>query len=1636
MSLDNRRVVLALTLTPVGPRQQSLDGQVLALHIAAAYHRGSLPKVEEMSEGQVAELRALAQKELLPWVWGPETLTVLAMPTRDVTPLADAVLPLVLQTELLPAGQRTPVLAEGGADAVRKSASAPVKNMPPAYLLWDPDEAMAKDDGAAARPSRLVEDLAALSTLWGGVPEALGLTLYFKIKLSSEQAWLTSRNFAVIAAPSYRDAARQHAAAPATGFRFLDPKDGGSTAQWQHGWEYSGQSQWPQGPKEIWALSKPLVVHPSATGGALRFDYEPMAETAPIVLGLDFGTYWVHTLAAKPWLDRLGEICAQLADPFTRLCKVYQAVHEQSGAEQRAAWQRLLLIAAASAGLWPLRAMRSDQTEPDRELMDGLKQLLSLPSVDPLRHEVDGFLADLAEAEPFLSGEPRGLQRFLSVVRVGTGGAALADEADRATVHTALAATIEALISRPGLVDLVCLWACEHVIKKLRQRGGLGPRSASDAARLAQQLRALLGLPQEGAPEGEPEETQRGPLFLRRLATVRLLRECAAQLESSKPSTSRDAARQDPVAAAALPWFTTQLSEQPDRLRLGKLLPEAPPESIHTGVLACTQEQWSALFWEPIKEQYRANVARATRKLHDEILVPDVPEALPGGLTVQLDLPHADDGQDAATDLDSWRKLAGIGMLVRRAGAGNRWHLASAARVLWQEAPGARPGLSLFDAPAVVPTRLGHSGGEGMLRCSVLTYSQRSLIAANPLAEAAGSDFEIRKTAATGQDIDAAFTYEPVLGGSGAQPDRYKLLRLRFGQSYEVACFMVDTAGGLPDKLTAGAQAPLPYAFRPDWPRLDRASGPADFPTVKIPYFRRVPVGELRLCPGRSGPRGQWPTVPAGCQPLLWEVEPQQPTQQAASRAPLILLGMKEDASFAFRIQPPSTDREVLERWGLPAPHERESLKQILTDYFEALREIAGASKEELKEGLSLDDPAVTAIRIKVERFGWSADNRATGWTPVFTRTLAVDRATDRVQGLADYQHPGLAVSCKVGGALGLSEDAPYELTVPPGELLRLRVHALVPMRFVEGQEARFASFLFTDRESGVPLPHDTQHYELPPVELLIEAASADLPEPWDLFDALSLSCSEFAAEDTQSPRTIEVRLAPISSGNAELQTRFRNIARVELIMQQWRWTGRPQPKLPTELPTGVAWPVPEPVLINQTEYQEWELKAFAGLSPDREALRVPIPYVKGMWQSREGGVVPDLLWKEEIKDHRAQLWRFAVRVHSRYAPLLAAEARSAASKVDAERALPPDRPLVSLDGWLWKRSFFPFRPFLPSQTSLHSGALAPPQGTAVPRPLVKAVIPLTAVLADFETVDSSAGGQEATLASPLLVVLDGAAFCSCGITERIEARIATVETPDSETPPSTYHQYGPDPIMSVDATPYRGSGTRIRPEFGKMMGPIGYTFDTDARQEFYAHSAYVLPPFTGAQPWDFALISLRRRSGNDPVDGEAELSWTAPLWVQFPPSADFASFAEDKGRTAPRWDSGSKSIVFSLRAKLPDRESGPGTQYWVILTTQIADYSGQLVEKYEGVAQLKPQGARIWKTVDPGLDKPHLVRLVEIQSSNPPSTEPLTPTDFWHQLLPAAPAGGRAPADVSYRIVRVSQGLPLADTAGPALPA
>lgn len=1612
MSLESRRVVLALTLTPVGPRRQSLDDQVLALHIAAAYHPDGL---KELSADQVNELRGLAQKELLPWVWGPETLTVLAMPLSGVTPPAGAVLPLVLNTELLPAGQRTPILRAAGVDAVRKTAVEPVLQMPPEYLLWDPKDAMSQDDDATARSSRLIEDLATFSTLWGGVPEALGVTLYFKIKLSSEQCWLKARDFAVIAAPHYRDAAHQQAAAPKTDFRFLDLKDGESTALWQHGWSYAAQTAWPQGPREISALSKPLIVHPNPT----RFDVEPMA--AQIALGLDFGTYWVHAVAAKPWLDRLDSICSQLADPFARLCEAYQAVKQQAGPEQHEAWQRLLLLAAASSGLWPLRVMKSGRTEPDRELEDELTKLLSLSSFDPLQREVEGLVTALAKTAPLPSGEPHGLQRFLSVVRVGMGGAALADDADRATVHTALAAAVEALISQPGRVDLVCLWVCEHLIEQLRKQGVLRPPSGSDAARLAQQLRALLGLPQEGTTDADPEEPERGPLYQRRLTTGRVLRECAAQI-----------AKKDPVADAALKWFTAKLSEQPDSLR--------------TEILAITNEQWPTLFWSPIKDQHGTYVSRFMGKLRGEILETEVPETLPGGLTVQLDLPDADRGQGANSDDDSWRKLAGVGMLVRKAGAGNRWHLASAARVLWQADP--EP-VSLFDTPAVVPSRLGHSGAQGALRCPVLTYSQQSLIAANPLVEAAGRNFEIKNPGANDQDVEAAFTYEAVLDGKGAQPDRHKLLRLRFGQSYEVACFMVDTAGGLPDRLTAGAgaQEPLPYAFRPDWPGLDGASHSTEFPTVTIPYFRRVPVGEPRLRPGASGPRSTWPIVPSGCQPLLWEVEPQQSTKQTTSRAPLILLGAKTDTSFAFRIQPPSVDREVLERWGLPAPHERDSLKQILTGYFRGLAQLADASEEQLRDGLSLDDPAVTAIRIKVERYGWGADNRATGWASVPelpTSDLSVNRQADRVQELCDYQHPGLGVSCKVGEQFKLSTGAAYELTVPPGELVRLRVYALVPTRFVEGQEARFASCLFKDRESGAPLPHDAQHYELPPVELLIETASAELPNPVELWSALSLRCSEpSSAEGPAAQRSIEVRLAPTSSGAAKLLAQFRNIARVELLMQQWRWTGRPQPA-PHALLLGEAWPsrtVQEPEDIMTPPYQKWELESFAGLSPDQESLRVPIPYVGGMWQTpgpaSDERAVPEPIWKEEIRDHRAQLWRFAVRVHSRYAPLLVSEFRIAASKVNAEEKQQTDSLLSnlrSLDGWLWKRAFFPFQPFRPSQTPLSSLTLAQTEEATVPRPLVKAVIPLTAVL-DGST--ASAAAQAPALASPLLVVLDSAAFSSCGITERLEARIETVELPPSASAPGSFHQYGPDPIMSIDAAPYHGTGTQISPAFGKMEGPIGYTFDTDARQECYAHSAYVLPPFSGAQAWDFALISLRRRSGNAAVDEKAALSWTAPLWVQFPPSADFADFADRNGELVPRWHGSSQdpSIEFHLREQAGRHqgrhEDAPIPQYWLILTTQITDYSGQRVEKYEGVVQLQRQD-RVWKTVDKVKDRPHLVRLVEVQTSNPlpTATERLTSSNFWKLLLPAAPASGEAPPDVCYRIVRVSQALRLVDAA------
>ena len=82
--------------------------------------------------------------------------------------------------------------------------------------------------------------------------------------------------------------------------------------------------------------------------------------------------------------------------------------------------------------------------------------------------------------------------------------------------------------------------------------------------------------------------------------------------------------------------------------------------------------------------------------------------------------------------------------------------------------------------------------------------------------------------------FDALYEYTPAQNGNPT----FNLLPLKFGKAYQMASFMVDTAGGLPAELSDTA----PWKFKGSGFTVSQTPGViGDFF-----YQRRVPVGELR----------------------------------------------------------------------------------------------------------------------------------------------------------------------------------------------------------------------------------------------------------------------------------------------------------------------------------------------------------------------------------------------------------------------------------------------------------------------------------------------------------------------------------------------------------------------------------------------------------------------------------------------------------------------------------------------------------------------------------------------------------------------------------------------------------------------
>jgi hypothetical protein len=145
----------------------------------------------------------------------------------------------------------------------------------------------------------------------------------------------------------------------------------------------------------------------------------------------------------------------------------------------------------------------------------------------------------------------------------------------------------------------------------------------------------------------------------------------------------------------------------------------------------------------------------------------------------------------------------------------------------------------LLAGAALVPVRIPYREG---VRHPYVTYNQRSLVAPSDLAKAVRDSFAV-----TGDKSDlqtpGLYEYGPAWNGN----HNFNLVPLKFGRSYEMAAFMIDTAGGLPAELSASE----PWVFKGQSSAESLgvpAAAATRAPVVKsYAYWRKVPVGQVRI---------------------------------------------------------------------------------------------------------------------------------------------------------------------------------------------------------------------------------------------------------------------------------------------------------------------------------------------------------------------------------------------------------------------------------------------------------------------------------------------------------------------------------------------------------------------------------------------------------------------------------------------------------------------------------------------------------------------------------------------------------------------------------------------------------------------
>lgn len=1013
----------------------------------------------------------------------------------------------------------------------------------------------------------------------------------------------------------------------------------------------------------------------------------------------------------------------------------------------------------------------------------------------------------------------------------------------------------------------------------------------------------------------------------------------------------------------------------------------------------------------------------------------DVRPVLPGeGIDVLLGDPalrlRSDTDADTGNDSDH-AHIAELGVLVRRAGTAaelrsRRWFLATSAVVALDQGRELqaldRYWGSEIAPPDVTDEEIAYhhepvvrgiksSFQNGLCRTD-FTYHGLPLIAENIGSALHDIPGEADENMPDFFDELLPLSHQPLgpVATNVAHSDSTFVPPLRYGDFYQFAGFVIDRGGGIPSELVPAASEPL--SARIDWGQLEAGQIPLLDTNPPIEFLRRVPVGEVNILPPPSpmpGKKPQWSPLPAGVILRSREWLASLPATTDVDNVPALLLSdgdafTRKVPSYGFRVIAPVLDEHTLSRWLMPAAVDPADTAQI-----EAAARQRDATSEAVAE---IHRRRATLLQrraaLRPAAVEWDGEDDVLPADPAVTKIGLRCHFIDR-HGVETRSLSFLESSADVVVAIGDTPSLVNPITLPAGTFAVLEFLPLVRMDDFE----RFESLAMIELTEEEPWIDDAgvQYKAFRESRIVVESASADLPNAGALYDAFKLSALSGGA--------IDVSLKP-DNGLPLEEMAF--VDRYEVARQRWTWRNRPivipggglQSQLPKELVNNDATrDAARPVL---------QYDALADL--DRGLVD----------RGRVGGRVPrlndgspmastQLLADDRDAVSHADYLRYGVSLISRYAGILDPnKARVTARGADhTDRALRALEPIRS-----WRRITAPFRG----------------DATRLKAPKTLAILPLTRGVVHEQITGVSAD------ATPVLIVLDEIWFREYGWCEELNVEIV-LETKeignlDLEARP---FRVGPLPDHYVNAhfdkPPFNGRrhfyddstddmqnrDDSQRHTF-KVFGPFGHSLDRSGNEALANATAFIAYAPAEVKSHYAAFVRLRRVLRGKEVQ-EGPPGGTYAIYTQ----PDVAQLALDSAEVRISGDA-FRSTGLTLRptAEEPAPDVAKQYRYLLLLGPVFHDFGrGNDLFLPSHAAWLHPENGQVaWPSAVPA-DLPqrgaYRGRVLELLLNGrfAAGDSPIEKPDSLHEILARLFVDNGNPEDAAAMIRRISPSFSVA---------